>query len=285
MQPILTLPGNTAVCSRYEFDRQCLTRQGTERKPAYGVACTEVWGGNTIADDLVEVPGLQGWVHSKPLEPATTGGDVYYLSVCDRGRLSRVVLADVKGHGETAGAIAATLRKLLRKYMNTIDQSALMREINEAFGNEDDGSVQYATAAVLGYYCKTGELVFANAGHPPALWYHASQKAWDWLQERTPHALGTFAGLPLGLILGTDYEQTVVRLAKGDLLILYTDGVTECTNEAGNELGHEGLVELVRNLPVEPSVATGQALLAAVEAFRGSEPCLDDQSVVVLQRV
>jgi phosphoserine phosphatase RsbU/P len=256
---------------------------GTKRKPAYRVACTEVWGGNTIADDLVEVPGLNGWVHSKPLEPATTGGDVYYLSVCDNGLLSRIVLADVEGHGDAAGAIAMTLRRLLRKYMNTVDQSALMREINEALGNENDGSVRYATAAVLGYYCKTGELVFANAGHPPALWYHASQKAWDWLHERTPHALGAVAGVPLGLIPGTGYEQTAVRLAKGDLLILYTDGVTECTNEAAKELGYEGLFELVRNLPVEPSMATGQALLAAVEAFRGSEPFLDDQSVIVLQ--
>jgi phosphoserine phosphatase RsbU/P len=82
-----------------------------------------------------------GWVHSQPLEPATTGGDVYYLAVCDSGLLSRIVLADVKGHGAAAGAIAVTLRKLLRKYMNTADQSALMREISDAFGNENDGSV------------------------------------------------------------------------------------------------------------------------------------------------
>jgi phosphoserine phosphatase RsbU/P len=137
---------------------------------------------------------------------------------------------------------------------------------------------------VLGYFCKTGELVFANAGHPPALWYRASQKTWDWLRERTPPAVAAVVGAPLGLIPGTDYDQTAVRLADGDLLILYTDGVTECTNEAANELGYEGLLELVRNLPVETSMATGHALLAAVEAFRGSAPCLDDQSVVVLQR-
>ena len=255
-----------------------------DHTPAYRLACAEVWGGNNIADVFVEVPGLTGWVHSKPLEPATTGGDVYYLSVCDRGLLSRVVLADVKGHGEAVAAIAVTLRKLLRKYMNTIDQSVLMREINEALRNENDGSEQYATAAVLGYYCETGELVFANAGHPPALWYHAGQKTWDWLHERTPHAVEGVAGVPLGLIAGTDYEQTAVRLADGDLLILYTDGVTECTNETATELGSEGLLELVRNLAVEPSMATGQALLAAVDAFRGSAPCLDDQSVVVLRK-
>jgi len=256
----------------------------TDQKPSYRVACTEVWGGNNVADDFVEVPGLRGWVHSRPLEPSTTGGDVYYFSVCDKGLLSRVVLADVKGHGETVGAIAAMLQRLLRKHMNTVDQSVLMREISDAFGGENDGSIRYATAAVLGYHCKTGELVFANAGHPPALWYRASRKTWDWLHERTPYAVATLAGVPLGLIEGTDYEQTAVQLAEGDLLILYTDGITECENEAGVELGYDGLLELVRELPVAPSMATGQALLSAIQLFQGSARSLDDQSVVVLRQ-
>jgi phosphoserine phosphatase RsbU/P len=259
-------------------------RPATNQKPSYRVACTEVWGGNNIADDFVEVPGLTGWVHSKPLEPATTGGDMYYFSVCDKGLLSRVVLADVRGHGEAVSAVGAMLHKLLRKYMNTTDQSALMREISDAFGGENDGSIQYATAAFLGYYCKTGELTYANAGHPPALWYRASQKTWDWLHERTPYPVEALSGVPLGLVGGPYYEQTAVQLAQGDLLILYTDGVTECANEAGKELGYEGLLELVRKLPVAPSMATGQALLSAIESFRGSARALDDQSVVVLQQ-
>ena len=65
----------------------------------YQLACTEVWGGNNIAHELLKLPGLVGLVHSKPAEPATSGGDVYYVSVCDKPVLSRVVLADVAGHG------------------------------------------------------------------------------------------------------------------------------------------------------------------------------------------
>jgi hypothetical protein len=67
------------------------------------LACTEVWGGNNIADELVNLPGLVGLIHSKPAGPATTGGDVYYLSVCDES-VSRVVLADVAGHGEACAS-------------------------------------------------------------------------------------------------------------------------------------------------------------------------------------
>lgn len=67
--------------------------------------------------------------------------------------------------------------------------------------------------------------------------------------------------------------------------MLYTDGITECRNEAGGELGYKGLIELVRNLRIEPSLATAGALLSAVEDFRGSASDLDDRSVVVLQQV
>jgi phosphoserine phosphatase RsbU/P len=256
----------------------------TPDQAAYQLACTEVWGGNNIADELLELPGLVALIHSKPAGPATSGGDVYYVSVCDKRVLSRVVLADVAGHGEAVGEISTGLRMLLKKYINTFDQSALMREINEAFYRQNGDLAQYATAVVLSHDCRTSELMFVSAGHPPTLWYHASQKEWDWLHERRPDSVKTFEGLPLGLVHGTEYQQTRLRLAEGDLLILYTDGITECANKTDKELGYEGLRELVRSLPVEPSVATASALITAVEEFRGSTPCRDDQSVIVLQR-
>ena len=247
----------------------------------YQLACTEVWSGNNISDELLKLPGLIGLVHSKPVESATSGGDVYYVSVCDKRVLSRVVLADVAGHGEAVARISTRLRMLVKKYINTFDQSALMREINEAFYGQNE---DYATAVVLSHDCRTGELIFASAGHPPTLWYHASQKEWGWLRERTTDSVKTFEGLPLGLVHGTEYEQTRVRLAGGDLLILYTDGITECANKTDKELGYEGLRDLLRGLPMEPSIATASALVAAVEEFRGSTPCRDDQSVIVLQQ-
>lgn len=259
--------------------------RGETEKPAYRIACAEVWGGNAKADEKVELPGFSGIVYSNPLEPAQTGGDVYYLSVCDQGLLSRVVLADVAGHGESVAAIALTLRDLLRKYMNTLDQSGLMQDINEAFRSRKTEAAQYATAAVLGYFTNTGELLFATAGHPPALWYRANEKTWDWLREQETPSQNSVSGVPLGLIPGTSYSQSAVQLGDGDVLLLYTDGIIECANEAGNELGHDGLLRLVRELPVEPGLATAGALVAAVEKFRGSAPNSDDRSVVVLKRV
>ena len=72
-------------------------------------------GGNNIADELLKLPGLVGCIHSKPAEPATIGGDVYYVSVCDKPVISRVVLADVAGHGEAVGEISPGLRMLVTR--------------------------------------------------------------------------------------------------------------------------------------------------------------------------
>jgi serine phosphatase RsbU (regulator of sigma subunit) len=251
---------------------------------AYRMACMEIWGENTSVETPVALPGLTGWVHSKPIEPAIEGGDVYYLSVCSAGLLSRIVLADVAGHGQAVGGAAITLRDLLRQHVNAFDQSELMRGINDAFGSGFEGDVQYATAAVLGYYCETRQLIFANAGHPPLLWYRAAEQRWEWLHEETPHAEKAVEGLPLGLIAGTEYTQTAVRLGTGDLILMYTDGVTESVNEASKELGYEGLLDLTRSLPVRQPADVGPALLSALQRFRGASKPFDDLSIIVLQQ-
>ena len=257
---------------------------GANPDAAYRMSCMEIWGGNTSVETPVALPGLAGWVHSKPAEPAIEGGDVYYLSVCSAGLLSRIVLADVAGHGQAVGGAAVTLRNLLRQHVNAFDQSELMRGINDAFGNGFDGDVQYATAAVLGYYCETRQLIFVNAGHPPVLWYRAAERRWGWLHEETPHAEKAVEGLPLGLIAGTEYTQTVVRLGIGDLILMYTDGVTESVDEASKELGYEGLLDLTRSLPVRNPAEVGPALLAALHTFRGASKPFDDLSIIVLEQ-
>jgi phosphoserine phosphatase RsbU/P len=247
------------------------------------LACFELWGGNGSADHPVELPGLAGWVYSQPLEPAAGGGDVHYFSVCSKGMVSRVALADVAGHGSSASSMAENLRQVLQKHTDNWDQSALMRELNEAFVRESAES-QYATAAVLGFYCETGELLFSSAGHPPALWYRARSNSWDLLQDSTPFAVD-IDDLPLGLIPGTTYSQTGVRLGADDVLILYTDGITEARDSCGKELGQRGLLELARGLAIGSPVQVSRALMAGAHAFRGDGPRRDDETLVVLRRV
>jgi len=72
--------------------------------------CMEVWGGSQLTSRGVEFGGLDAWVYSKPFGKAHAGGDIYYASSCATGRISRLLLADVAGHGQTVAATAADLR-------------------------------------------------------------------------------------------------------------------------------------------------------------------------------
>src|SRR5215470_2505330 len=98
----------------------------------HALACMEVWGTNRRVTRAVELPELTAWVYSKPLE-AEDGGDVHYLSVCGHAVLSRVVLADVSGHGVGAGASAQLLHALMREHINTWDQTEFVSALNQSF--------------------------------------------------------------------------------------------------------------------------------------------------------
>ena len=176
-------------------------------------------------------------------------------------------------------AVTQTLRKLMRKNINSWDQSDFMRGLNDTF--RQGGNDKYATAIVLSFHRVTGRLAFSNAGHLPPLWYHAAQRVWGWLEEGTEAK--KVSGLPVGLIPGTDYSQTVVNLKPSDLLVLYTDGITEAENGAGQELGREQLLEWARQAPVESPRALGEELLQRLEMFRGGFRS-DDETLLVLQR-
>lgn len=246
------------------------------------LGCHEVRGGNIRAAYEAELPGLSGWICCRPLAPSPAGGDVYYMSACSKGVMARVVLADVAGHGETVEAAARRLRGAVRQHLDEWDQSVLIRELNDTFLT-GSGGYQFATAFLASFYCGSGELLFTNAGHMPPLWYRASAKEWTLLSDSTPLSK-EIADLPLGIIAGTSYRQTAVQLEPGDLLLLYTDGISEAYDESGTQLGLERLLAIARTLPAESAAAAGQELLAAVDRYRGTAPLRDDETVMALRR-
>ena len=100
------------------------------RKPAY--------------DPGVVFGGLDAWVYSKPHGQAARGGDVYYASSCAAGRISRLLLADVSGHGTSVAAIAADLRTLMRRFVNRWDQAEFVRLLNQQFSAlSETGNVRH----------------------------------------------------------------------------------------------------------------------------------------------
>ena len=249
----------------------------------YRLACLELRGGNGAAVYQAEMPGLEVWVSCRPLAPAARGGDLYYLSVCSRGSVARVTIADVAGHGELVSASAESLRQALRAYADIWDQSGLVRRLNDSVLNTPAGG-QFATAFLLSHYAETGELLFTNAGHPPPVWYRSASREWTYLLDTTPYSR-EIADLPLGIISGTAYRQTGVQIEQNDLLLLYTDGVSESADPQGARLGPERLLRIANDLPTASAPSAGEAFLEGLARFRGSASAMDDQTVVALRRL
>lgn len=233
--------------------------------------CMEVWGGNQPADNGVVMPGVDAWVVSRPFEDDDAGGDVHYVSSCATGRITRFLVADVSGHGSTVSAVASSLRTLMRRYVNFVDQGRLVAELNREFGALSQNGA-FATAVVATYFTPTGYLTLCNAGHPRPLHYSNSKRAWRVLHpgEVADDPSGDApANIPLGIADGVSYDQLGLRLARGDIVLFYTDAILEVFDARGTQLGEQGLLDLVRSLPIGDTQAFLSGVLRAIEAFGG----------------
>ena len=142
------------------------------------MTCMEIWGGNRAIDKYFEAPGIDIYVHSAPYKDSQTGGgDIYYLTSCASGRISRFLLADVSGHGESASSIAISLRDLLRKNVNKISQQQFVSEMNVEFGELGEES-KFATAVVATFFEPKRTLDISVAGHPYPIYNRASKQKW-----------------------------------------------------------------------------------------------------------
>ena len=245
--------------------------------------CAETWAGNEGTSSVADLPGLRAWVHSAPFGAGDAGGDVHYVSVCPSCIVSRVALADVSGHGRAVVSLGAKLQELMQKYLAALEQVSLMSDLNQAVADELDG-VHYATMVAVGFHGRRGLLVITNAGHPPALWYRANRGEWNWFEPKRPDAGSGVRGTPLGLLPNVIYDRMIVRPEPGDLVVLYSDGVSEATNPEGNELGRDGLMRLAERLDPASAETFGEQLADGVSQFRAGRMPDDDETVIVLQR-
>jgi sigma-B regulation protein RsbU (phosphoserine phosphatase) len=214
--------------------------------------CMEVWSGSQLTARGVEMGGLDAWVYSKPYGGSESGGDVYYASSCATGRISRLLLADVAGHGNPVAGIAADLRTLMRRFVNRLDQTEFVRLLNQQFtAMSRKGS--FATAVVTTFFAPSRRLTVCNAGHPRPFLYRFAERQWTLLSEQKEDNPSTPSNIPLGLFDVAEYEQFDVELESGDCLLSYTDALIESRDADGEMLGETGLLRILRLLgDVEP---------------------------------
>jgi serine phosphatase RsbU (regulator of sigma subunit) len=252
----------------------------SEPTSAVTMQCMEIRGGNHAVENTVVTPGLDAWVFSRPFEGAASGGDVYYVSLCGGGLITRLIVADVSGHGAVVADFSHALRGLVRRFINHKSQASLVHSLNKQF-TELAQLRRFATAVVATYLAHRDTLEVCNAGHPRPLWYRADTRQWSVLShESQPSGPGT-ANLPLGLDDESKYDQSLVSLSPGDILLFYTDALTEARNAQGDLIGENGLLEIVQGLSLDDPRELGMALLTALDRYRNGAPPDDDITLIV----
>ena len=116
------------------------------------------------------------------------------------------------------------------------------------------------------------------------MWSRATRDEWAWFEPQGAADAPAIRGTPLGLLANASYDRKIVKPEAGDLIVLYSDGVSEATDPAGNELGRDALMALAQERDPSAAETFGLQLVEAVTAFRGGRPPEDDETVIVLQR-
>lgn len=222
-----------------------------------------------------DVPQVGGLSLAGTCVPASIiGGDYYDFLLIDDETLDLVV-ADVSGHNIGAALIMVEARTFIQAIAkNRLSPKEILFALNEFLYEDLSRAEQFITMFYVRYHVGAGRLSFASAGHnPPLLW-----KATEGSSERLDAD-----GLILGVKRNVAFEEKQMRLVPGDVLLLYTDGITEASDRAGSFFGEERLCDLLaehQNLSPQQMVSR---TLDEVQAYTGSNSFVDDITIVVMK--
>jgi phosphoserine phosphatase RsbU/P len=249
-------------------------------EPAERMQCMEIWGGNRALSKSFQAPGLDIHVHSAPYkDSATGGGDLYYLTSCASGRISRFLLADVSGHGAAVSKLALSIRDLLRKNVNRINQEKFVTEMNLEFGGVANES-GFATAIVATFFEPKQTLSISIAGHPYPLYYRAAEKRWVHLDPADACTKGP-RNLPLGVHTESKYPVQKIKTAAGDMFLLYSDAFIESTTSDGQQVQIQGVLKILNSIE-QPRPETIITQLREQISAMSQGNLLDDDATLIL---
>jgi len=256
-----------------------------------------------LEDDALEIYGAC-------LPALTVGGDYYdYFELGERR--TGVAIADVAGKGIAAALVMSTIQASLRCQLISADRSladVVASMSRMLLRSTADGG--YATFFLAAFNHATRALTYVNAGHnPPMLVRGASSQRGDGEFIEAPasaryisrRAVGTRAGLAervaekpvvrllttggpiIGTFLNGPYEQETIQLQTGDLLVVYTDGVTEALNPSGVEFGEAKLRSILVNSVQLSAHACANKILREVLKWQGQASQHDDITLIVVK--
>lgn len=216
--------------------------------------------------------GIQAYGLTRPAN--TVGGDFFDILPLRDGRVV-VALGDVAGKGSPAALLMALLLAILRTLVDEgLEPAELVRRLNVQTERQAPGS-RFITLFYACFDPRSGELTYVNAGHHPAL---LGRPGGDF--ERLSDG-----GIALGMFEGSTYTTGQTRLNPGDLLVLYSDGITEAENARGVPFDESGLIGAIRTFAEAEPASMGAQIFRTVERHAGDTRFADDLTLLILRRL
>jgi len=224
-----------------------------------------------------EYPSVLGLDYAGACRPALGVGGDYYDFIWRSNTDLGIAIGDVSGKGIPAALLMATLRAYLRgqTMSGEKDLAGMMANLNELV-YQSSASNRYATFFYGRYDATTRRLNYVNAGHNPPLVFRAGGREVIRLEA---------CGPVIGLIQGRQWTEACVSLQPGDLLVAFTDGISEAMNRDDEEWGEERLAETVRSLDSLPVGEMIGRIRESADRFVAGAPQHDDMTLVVLRLV
>jgi serine phosphatase RsbU (regulator of sigma subunit) len=217
--------------------------------------------------------GVEAFGRTRPAN--TVGGDFYDILLAPDGRLL-VAVGDVAGKGSPAALLMALLLAIFRTLVDEgIDLDVLVKRLNQQVSRHSPSS-RFITFFVAAFDPATGRLQYVNAGHlPPMIWHHDSQAIERW----------TAGGMALGMFEQAQYHTEEATLEPGDMLILYSDGVTEAEDAKGQPFEDAGLEGAVRAYADRGAEGLAEAVFRLVDHHTRDSRIFDDITILGLRRL
>jgi serine phosphatase RsbU (regulator of sigma subunit) len=208
------------------------------------------------------------------------GGDFFHIARLNDDTAA-ICICDVMGHGVRAALITAMMRAMIETHsVEAAEPGGLLTQLNSEFTAilKQTGTLVFVTVLYCVIDVREGIARFARAGHPPPLQVRRSSG------EVQPIIMGAdSAGPAVGIIPNAKFKTTEAKLASGDCLLFYTDGIIEVEAREGNQFGIEGLQQTVRAHLNEPTDSLLDAVVSDVYKFGDSTVLTDDACLVAAE--
>jgi phosphoserine phosphatase RsbU/P len=221
------------------------------------------------------LPSISGLSLAGMCRPALgVGGDYYDLIELEDGRLG-IAIGDVSGKGISAALLMASLRASLRGMTLDApsDLARMMQKVNHLV-YEASASNRYATFFFATYNPATFELRYVNAGHNPPMLIRSGNADVERLEA---------GGLVVGLLPQVNYDEQSIALERGDILLTYTDGISEAMTEDDEEWGEERMLAAAQAAQNGSADEILQAIFHAADGFTAGAPQHDDMTLLIMK--